>query len=87
MYSLFGCCIASDVNPQEWHTDVLTRIPGYNAEYTKDVAALLSYNWKQAHPLIASIEIKIIIGKAGICWKKLKFSAFFYNNSKNPRNA
>jgi len=29
MYSLFGCCKASDVNPREWLTDVLTRIPEY----------------------------------------------------------
>ena len=30
MYSLFGCCKAADVNPREWLTDVLTRIPQYN---------------------------------------------------------
>ncbi len=27
MYSLLGCCAALDVNPREWLTDVLTRIP------------------------------------------------------------
>jgi hypothetical protein len=34
MYSLPGCCAASDVNPREWLTDVLTRIPYYNSDYS-----------------------------------------------------
>jgi transposase len=46
MYSLFGCCTASDVNPQKWLTDVLTRIPEYNNNYSLDLAELLSHNWK-----------------------------------------
>ncbi|MBT4400819.1 MAG: IS66 family transposase [Bacteroidetes bacterium] len=46
MYSLFGCCKASDVNPKEWFTDVLTRIPQYNNDYSMDLADLLPHNWK-----------------------------------------
>ena len=42
-----SCCLqAIDVNPREWLTDVLTRIPEYNNDYTKDLAELLPYNWK-----------------------------------------
>lgn len=47
MYSLLGCCKASDVNPREWLTDVLTRIPEYNADYSLDLADLLPHNWKK----------------------------------------
>ena len=46
MYSLLGCCKACDVNPREWLTDVLTRIPAYNNDYSKDLAKLLPHNWK-----------------------------------------
>ena len=46
MYSLFGCCKVSDVNPREWLTDVLTRIPEYNANYDLDLADLLPHNWQ-----------------------------------------
>lgn len=46
MYSLLGCCIATEVNPREWLTDVLTRIPGYNNDYSQDLAELLPHNWK-----------------------------------------
>ena len=46
MYSLIGCCKASDVNPQQWLTDVLTRIPEYNNNYSLDLADLLPHNWK-----------------------------------------
>lgn len=46
MYSLLGCCQASDINPREWLTDVLTRIPEYNSDYSKDLAELLPHNWK-----------------------------------------
>jgi len=48
MYSLFGCCKASDVNPREWLTDVLTRIPEYNNNYDLDLADLLPHNWKES---------------------------------------
>jgi len=46
MYSLLGCCKASDVNPQQWLSDVLTRIPQYNNDYSMDLADLLPHNWK-----------------------------------------
>jgi hypothetical protein len=46
MYSLLGCCKAHDVNPREWLTDVLTRIPVYNNDYSLDLADLLPHNWK-----------------------------------------
>lgn len=49
MYSLLGCCIASNVNPRMWLTDVLTRIPYYNQDYSKDLAELLPHNWKISH--------------------------------------
>lgn len=48
MYSLFGCCKAADVNPREWLTDVLKRIPEYNNDYSRDLAELLPHNWKAA---------------------------------------
>ena len=48
MYSLFGCCKANDVNPREWLCDVLTRIPEYNNDYTKDLAEILPHNWKNS---------------------------------------
>ena len=49
MYSLLGCCKACDVNPREWLTDVLTRIPAYNNDYSKDLAELLPHNGKTNH--------------------------------------
>jgi len=51
MYSLLGCCAASDVNPREWLTDVLTRIPYYNNDYSLDLADLLPHKWKAAREL------------------------------------
>jgi len=48
MYSLFGCCKAVDVNPREWLTDVLTRIPEYNANYDLDLADLLPHKWQES---------------------------------------
>ncbi len=51
MYSLLGCCAATEVNPREWLTDVLTRIPYYNNDYSLDLAELLPHNWKAAHEL------------------------------------
>jgi transposase len=46
MYSLLGCCKSCDVNPREWLTDVLTRIPAYNNDYSRDLSELLPHNWK-----------------------------------------
>ena len=51
MYSLLGCCKASDVNPREWLTDVFTRIPKYNSDYSLDLADLLPHNWKTSKEL------------------------------------
>ena len=49
IYSLLGCCKASDVNPREWLTDVLTKIPAYNNDYSLDLADLLPHIWKQSN--------------------------------------
>ena len=46
MYSLLGCCKSCDVNPRQWLTDVLSRIPVYNNDYSLDLAELLPHNWK-----------------------------------------
>ena len=59
MYSLLGCCSASDVNPREWLTDVITRIPYYNNDYSLDLADLLPHNWKATRELSkAPVEIQ-----------------------------
>jgi len=55
MYSLLGCCKACDVNPREWLTDVLTRIPAYNNDYSLDLADLLPHNWKISKKIQESI--------------------------------
>jgi transposase len=51
MYSLLGCCKACDVNPREWLTEVLTRIPIYNNDYSLDLAELLPHNWEASKKL------------------------------------
>lgn len=51
MYSLLGCCKANDVNPREWLIDVLTKIPEYNNDYSRDLADLLPHNWKVSKKL------------------------------------
>lgn len=51
MYSLLGSCKACDVNPREWLTDVLSRIPEYNSNYNMDLAELLPHNWKAKRSL------------------------------------
>ncbi|PXY01647.1 hypothetical protein DF185_09260 [Marinifilum breve] len=48
IYSLLGCCKACGVNSREWLTAVLTRISAYNGDYSKDLADLLSHNWKKS---------------------------------------
>lgn len=48
IYSLLGCCKAADVNPREWLTEVLTKIPVYNNDYSLDLADLLPHNWKSS---------------------------------------
>jgi transposase len=49
MYSLLGCCKSCDINPRQWLTDVLTRIPAYNNDYSRDLTELLPHNWKTTH--------------------------------------
>lgn len=49
MYSLLGCCKASDVNPREWLTDVFTKNALYNSNYDLDLADLLPHNWKKSN--------------------------------------
>lgn len=49
MYSLLGCCKASDVNPRQWLTDVFTKITLYNSNYDLDLADLLPHNWKKSN--------------------------------------
>ena len=49
MYSLLGCCKACNVNPGQWLTDVLTRIPAFNNDYSRDLAELLPHNWIKNH--------------------------------------
>ncbi len=51
MYSLIGSCKANDVDPREWMTDILTRLPEYNNDYSKDLADLLPHNWKTCKKL------------------------------------
>ena len=42
MYSFFACCKNAGVNPQEWLTDIIEKIPGYKAcRFTE----LLPHNW------------------------------------------
>lgn len=65
MYSLLGCCLASEVNPREWLTDVLTRIPAYNNDYSLDLADLLPHNWKPLRETPLEIQQKLeIVGKS-----------------------
>lgn len=51
LYSLLGSCKACDVNPREWLTDVLSKIPKYNNDYSLDLADLLPHNWKTSKKL------------------------------------
>ena len=46
VYSLLGTCKACGDDPQQWLQDVLTRLPYYNNDYSKDLAELLPHNWK-----------------------------------------
>lgn len=46
IYSLMGCCKASEVNFREWLVHVLENIHHYDEDYSKDLAKLLPHNWK-----------------------------------------
>ena len=56
MYSLLGCCKANEVNPREWLIDVLSRIPEYNNDYSKDLAELLPHRWNTPEKLQKKTE-------------------------------
>ena len=45
LYSLVATCVANDVNPSEWLTDVLLRVQTWPAA---NVGELLPYRWKNA---------------------------------------
>jgi transposase len=47
IYSLLGSCKVNDVNPQEWLTDVLTRIQDHNSQKLDE---LLPHKWKLNRP-------------------------------------
>ena len=51
MYSLHVCCKACDVNLMEWLTDVLSRIPAYNRDYSPNLADLLHHNWTASNKI------------------------------------
>ena len=43
IYSLMGTCVANQINPQEWLTDILNRILDHNIQKLDE---LLPHNWK-----------------------------------------
>ena len=45
IYSLIASCKGLGVNPREWITDVLTKLPLYR-DTSKDLCELLPMNWK-----------------------------------------
>jgi len=48
VYSLLGACLLYDVNPEEWLTDVLTRVPTLPNSCVNE---LLPHNWKKLRQL------------------------------------
>ena len=46
MYSFFGTCKLLDINPQEWLSDIFSRI---NETKTSEIASLLPQNWKKSY--------------------------------------
>jgi len=46
MYSMFGCCKASEVNFRDWLVYFLKNIHDYDNDYSKDLAELLPHNFK-----------------------------------------
>ena len=49
IYSLMGCCKASDVNFRDWLEYVLNNIHSYDNDYSRDLAELLPHIWKTAN--------------------------------------
>ena len=50
VYSLLGCCKASDVNFRDWLVFFLNNIHQYDNDYSKDLAELLPHNFKLQNP-------------------------------------
>lgn len=46
MYSMLGCCKASEVNFRDWLVYFLNNIHNYDNDYSKDLAELLPHNFK-----------------------------------------
>jgi transposase len=46
MYSMFGCCKASEVNFREWLVYFLNNIHKYDGDYSMNLAELLPHNFK-----------------------------------------
>ncbi|MDX9884019.1 MAG: IS66 family transposase [Prolixibacteraceae bacterium] len=46
MYSMFGCCKASEVNFRDWLVYFLNNIHDYDNDYSKDLSGLLPHNFK-----------------------------------------
>lgn len=46
MYSFFATCKVHDINPHEWMTDVLQRLPDHNIQ---DLHQLLPHKWSKAN--------------------------------------
>jgi len=46
MYSMLGCCKASEVNLRDWLVYFLNNIHRYDNDYSKDLAELLPHNFK-----------------------------------------
>ena len=49
IYSMMGCCKASQVNFRDWFEYVLNNIHSYDNDYSRDLAELLPHNWKTAN--------------------------------------
>jgi len=76
-----SCYAALDINPREWLTYVLTRIPYYNRDYSLDLAELLARNCKATLKLQeTTIEIQELLDIVGKSWNN---EINFYNLSKN----
>ncbi|HEY5590246.1 MAG TPA: IS66 family transposase [Paludibacter sp.] len=50
MYSMLGCCKASEVNFRDWLVYFLSNIHNYDNDYNKDLAELLPHNFKLQNP-------------------------------------
>ena len=46
IYSLIGTCKAAGVDPREWMTDILRKLPIYRQE-KRDMKELLPMNWNK----------------------------------------